>query len=839
MNWKNIVTFRTAKAALTDAISATRNVAILLLTLTALLANVSIAEDARVVVSVSGDRRLDVFAVDGSGKLHLKSQTEIEANPGTSRFDSTGRNLYVGCANPDSIIVVRDTPDGLTPLQSVVVPGKPSYLSVTPSGRFLIASYYATGQVTVHRILGEGRLSNEPVQTLTIDERAHGVAIDPSGKFVFVPHTRPNCITQFRLDEQTGQLSPNMPPKLVREQTVGPRHLGFHPSKNFAYGSNEQGRSVSVYEFAAQSGTLSERQTVSSVPDDAKGTTSHVEVHPSGKFVYVANRGHGSLAAFEVDSETGLISLIDRVPTESTTRSFNLSPDGQYLVAAGQKSGKLVCYQIADDGKLTQSDSVFAGKAPWWVSFSPTAGIATEPVSTSDTQVHDRSLALGQGAMAGEVTDTSVLLQTRLTQGTALNPQGDLPGSLGVAGFQWSQSNDFEDASRTPLQSASPEHDFIVRASLTGLNPDTQYFYRTVYGESDAKLDFGLTCSFRTLPGAKVARPVKFVIGSCMNYVKFMHGKAGNASGPLTATNADKQLGFPAFASMKKLQPEFFVGTGDIVYYDNPFRVAKTVEELRRCWHEQFRFPRMIEFLQHVPAYWSKDDHDFRFNDSDPQTNKLPSAETGINMFHEQLPLAPSDAESPSSYRTIRVSRDLQIWLTEGRDYRSANDSPDGPNKSMWGTEQREWLKSTLAASDAKWKLLLSPTPMVGPDDGYKNDNHTTLTGFRYEANQFFDWVKENQIGNLFLVCGDRHWQYHSIHPSGINEFSCGALNDENSRMGVLPGAEFGSDPKGLVRQPFTSPEPSGGFVQIVAGESLDVTFFDDQAARLYNVEFE
>ena len=176
--------------------------------------------------------------------------------------------------------------------------------------------------------------------------------------------------------------------------------------------------------------------------------------------------------------------------------------------------------------------------------------------------------------------------------------------------------------------------------------------------------------------------------------------------------------------------------------------------------------------------------------------------------------------------------------LAEGRDFRSPNKALDGPDKSMWGQKQREWLKSTLKASDAKWKLVISLTPMVGPDDAYQKDNHASLQGFRHEADAFFDWTEQSKIDNRFLMCGDRHWQYHSIHPSGINGFAVGALNDESARMGVPPGADFGTDPEGLLRQPFTSPKSSGGFLQVIAGETLQLMHFDDQANELYSTSF-
>lgn len=442
---------------------------------------------------------------------------------------------------------------------------------------------------------------------------------------------------------------------------------------------------------------------------------------------------------------------------------------------------------------------------------------------------------LGQGTMAGEVTDSSALLQTRLTLATQLDTEGDLPGATGVACFEWSTREDFSDAHRTPFQPAYDKHDFIVRAELTGLKPNTTYHFRAVYGATETTSLTGANCSFKTLPGGAIDTPAHFVVGSCMNYNKFMHGKLGKASGPLTATESDKRLGYPSFESMLNLRPDFFVGTGDIVYYDNPMRVSETVPQLRKCWHEQFRFPRMIEFFRSVPAYWSKDDHDFRFNESDNSTDRQPLPRTGIDMFREQLPLVATGSDKPT-YRTHRVSRDLQIWLSEGRDYRSPNEMADGPGKSLWGTEQREWLKTTLKASDAKWKILISPTPMVGPDDLKKIDNHADLSGFRHEADAFFAWLKENHVGRLIIICGDRHWQYHSIHPSGVEEFACGALNDENARLGIAPGDKDGSDPQALIRQLYTSPTPNGGFLNITAGDELVFEHFNSRGDRLYRV---
>jgi len=448
-----------------------------------------------------------------------------------------------------------------------------------------------------------------------------------------------------------------------------------------------------------------------------------------------------------------------------------------------------------------------------------------------------------QGSMAGEVTATSVLLQTRLTAipGPELNADGDVPGKEGVACFEYGVKADFADSRRTEWSKATAHRDFIVRARVTNLQPGQTYHYRAVVGADAEQARPGKAGQFATLPGKDADQPVSFIVGSCMNYNKFMHGLKGKASGPVTATEEDKRLGFPSFTAMAALKPDFFIGTGDIVYYDNVMNgPAKTLPELRACWHEQFRFPRMIDFLSRTPSYWSKDDHDFRFNDSDNGGDKLPLPSTGIEVFREQMPIHAAEDRSSPTYRTHRVSKHLQIWLTEGRDYRSPNKMSDGPDKSLWGWEQFEWLQRTLQESDATWKLLISPTPMVGPDDASKTDNHANLGGFRHEADAFFAWLGENKITGFMTFCGDRHWQYHSIHPSGIEEFACGALNDENSRKGVAPGSRKGTDPDGLIKQPFTYTEPTGGFIHVLsttdaAGKAKLIIEHRDDTGKLMN----
>lgn len=457
----------------------------------------------------------------------------------------------------------------------------------------------------------------------------------------------------------------------------------------------------------------------------------------------------------------------------------------------------------------------------------------------SSMTVEAADLHLAQGILAGEVTATSVILQTRLTAARGL-VDGDVPGAAGFGRFEISTSESFADARQTPWIRATPEGDFIVKAWVDGLRPGTGYHYRAVYGIDTAKTQRSATGSFRTLPAPGTAARVNFVLASCANYAFFRDGTKGKPGyqGP------DRELGYPALEPLARLRPDFVIIDGDCVYYDHPAaNRAQTVEQLRRKWHEQYVMPRFVSLFRTVPTYWMKDDHDYRMNDSDPAGDYAPSHDLGIAMFREQTAIVNPADRAAVTYRTHRVGRDLQLWMVEGRDYRSPNRMEDGPGKTIWGAEQKAWLQRTLKASDATFKILVSPTPLVGPDDGNKRDNHVNPRGFRHEGEAFLAWLKENGIlpGRFFVICGDRHWKYHSKHPTGYEEITCGALNRENSRLGRAPGDPQSTDPKSLVRQFYTDAEPCGGFlhvaVQPAAGAKparIEFAHYDDLGAVRY-----
>ncbi len=389
----------------------------------------------------------------------------------------------------------------------------------------------------------------------------------------------------------------------------------------------------------------------------------------------------------------------------------------------------------------------------------------------------------------------------------------------------------------------------LLKTRVKNLKPGTKYFYRTEFGITGTYTKSGETNSFKTLPGKESEKDVSFVVVTGMNYDKFHFGKNGTIQHPGEGMyqGEDKPLGYPSLASISKIKPDYFIGTGDNVYYDHPKEPsAKTKEEMRKKWHDQFQQARYVEMFRNTGTYWEKDDHDYRFNDCDTTGNEEPGHELGKSIFIEQIPIIVREDEDALTYRTYRMNKYIQVWFTENRDFRSPNDIPDGPNKSIWGKEQFDWLKSTLLESDAKYKILVSPTPLIGPDDAYKSDNHVNQIGFRHERDLFFNWLSENGFSsdNFLILCGDRHWQYHSIDPSGFQEFSCGALVDANSRAGRLPGDPESTDPDKTIFQPYVQGEgsESGGYLVVKSSSveksgQLILTFYDEKGNILYEIK--
>ena len=342
-------------------------------------------------------------------------------------------------------------------------------------------------------------------------------------------------------------------------------------------------------------------------------------------------------------------------------------------------------------------------------------------------------------------------------QGYDINTvEGAVPGIKGELRVHY-KPDDLSSWKYTDWEAVDPEANYSKKFVLDKLHPGKTYELLV-----EARPENGITSAqmkgkFKTPPDINSSRKIVFGASTCQGY-----------------PDQDHPDGYKIYPFLESLDLDFFVHAGDILYYDN---LAKNKSMAHYHWDRMFSLPTNKSFHAQVTSYFEKDDHDAWFNDS---YRGIKSSfmgdftfDQGLAVFRQEMPI------KDKTYRTFRWGKDLQIWLVEGRDYRSPNTQADGPDKTIWGKEQMEWFKQTVEASDATFKILISPTPLIGPDRSQKKDNHSNK-GFYHEGEIIRKFIASQP--NMYVICGDRHWQYVSEHQDyGIVEFSIGANSDDHA----------------------------------------------------------
>lgn len=330
------------------------------------------SQTSYVYCSAAKDQSIVTYQLDSeTGRLTKLASLVATGEPGPLVPSPNGDFLFASIRSTGRLASYRIEPatGKLTAINEVAAGDNPAYITVDATGQYLLTAYYTAGKVTVHLIAEDGSLSTKPVQELTTAANAHAIQLDASNRFAFVPHTGPNVIFQFDWNSETGLLTPQTQPKLDRPAQTGPRHLSWHPTKPIAYIDNEQGSSVTAY-LLNDDGALEPGQTVSTLPADSQvpNSTAEIKVHPSGRFLYVSNRGHDSLAIISLDEAGTAMKFVATEPTEKTPRSFDIDRSGRFLLAAGESSGRLAVYHIDQtSGRLKLAHTEDVGPKLWWV----------------------------------------------------------------------------------------------------------------------------------------------------------------------------------------------------------------------------------------------------------------------------------------------------------------------------------------------------------------------------------------------------------------------------------------------------------------------------------------
>jgi 6-phosphogluconolactonase len=325
-------------------------------------------------VFVTADQRVSTWSLEpATGELTLEHETVIGSDVGPLAVDPQGHALYVGVtgAQRADAFAIDPVTAELTPLGQVDLGLDPVYLSTDRSGRHLFTATFGGDELAIFPIGKDGSLGAPETERMGTPEEPHSIIVDAGNQWLVVPHRTPDVIGQYAFDASTGTVTPGGVPQVMAPAGAGPRHIVFHPDDGYAYVANEFSDSVSAYAFDSATGQLEHLGAVTTLPDDFPGqdnTCADVHVTPDGRFLYVSNRGHDSLAMYAIEPATGMPIAMGYAPTEPRPREFEVDPRGRYVYAAGQDSGRLASYAIDQgSGVLTAGPVYDVGPNPLWV----------------------------------------------------------------------------------------------------------------------------------------------------------------------------------------------------------------------------------------------------------------------------------------------------------------------------------------------------------------------------------------------------------------------------------------------------------------------------------------
>lgn len=294
-----------------------------------------------------------------TGKLTDQRLVAESKSPSFLAIHPNGRFLYAvneSEAAVSSFAIDRST-GALTFLNQQPSRGpSPCHLVVDQTGHCVLVANYSGGSVAALPIEANGSLGSpsayhqhrgQPVRTP--GAHAHSINVDPANRFAFAADLGLDKIFIYRLDAQRGTLVVHDPGSVSTPGDAGPRHFAFRPDAKYAYLINETNNTVIAYSFDTTHGSLTEIQTIRTLPEgyEQQSWTSEIQVHTSGRFVYGSNRGHNSIVVYAVDQESGRLTLVELEPTQGKMpRGFGMDPTGRFLFVGNQETDTIVNFRI-------------------------------------------------------------------------------------------------------------------------------------------------------------------------------------------------------------------------------------------------------------------------------------------------------------------------------------------------------------------------------------------------------------------------------------------------------------------------------------------------------------
>lgn len=314
-------------------------------------------------------QQIHAWELAGDGTLTLLQVVDAPGQVQPMVVSPDKRFLYVGVRPQFRVVAYQIQQDGkLQEAGQASLPGSPTHISTDRQGRFIFVGSYNDGCVSVSPIGADG-LPGEPVQVIKGMDGCHSANIDLSNSTLFVPALKQDRICLFDL-QQNGELSAHKQAQVTTVEGAGPRHMVFHPNKQYAYCVNELDSTVDVWKLENARGEVERVQSLDMMPAGFSETRWAADIHltPDGRHLYSCDRTASILTVFSVSEDGGLLTVEGHQPTETQPRGFNIDNSGQYLVSAGQKSHHIEVYKIGGEQGLLQPLARYAvGQGPMWV----------------------------------------------------------------------------------------------------------------------------------------------------------------------------------------------------------------------------------------------------------------------------------------------------------------------------------------------------------------------------------------------------------------------------------------------------------------------------------------
>jgi 6-phosphogluconolactonase len=239
----------------------------------------------------------------------------------------------------------------LTPINTVNAPGADFvHILLDRTERCLIAANYGAGTILTAKVAPDGTLSgfvsniqltgHGPIASRQTAPHAHGVALSPNNRFVYINDLGTDRILIYRLNPSTAELTPSEPAFFPMPAGSGPRHLAFHPNGRWAYSVNELDSTLTLFTWNPTTGALT---SVAAVPtmvagaDVSTNRAGEIAFDAAGRFLYSCNRGGAEELLTYAVGPDGRLTFLARVPTgDKEARHFIVTPDDGYLLVARQ-----------------------------------------------------------------------------------------------------------------------------------------------------------------------------------------------------------------------------------------------------------------------------------------------------------------------------------------------------------------------------------------------------------------------------------------------------------------------------------------------------------------------